>query len=199
MGKSVGTIRRWEKEGKLTSQRTPGGHRMYRESDILKILGIEQNGTRRRVAVYARVSTRKQREAGNLARQIDRLTQYAKEQHYQIIHTFQDMASGLNENRRQLKQLIRAIQAQEIDRVLVEYPDRLARYGYKYLQALAEGYGVRIEILEEKPQKEPQDELVEDLLAIVSSFAARIYGARSHKGKTLKQCVTQVTQGPTPD
>jgi putative resolvase len=62
------TLRRWEKEGKLKALRTPGGHRRYKESQIKKLLGENQgtNNTIKKCVIYARVSTAKQADAGNL-------------------------------------------------------------------------------------------------------------------------------------
>jgi len=195
LGKSTGTIRRWEKEGLIKGTRTPKGHRMFPESEVYRLLGIEgpahQPSQPPRVALYARVSTRKQKEAGKLARQGERLHQYARARGYQIVMDIRDLGSGVNENRRGLKRLITAIQQEELDRVLIEDKDRLARFGYTYLQEIAQGHGVTVEIIEEVPEKEVHDELVEDLIAIVTSFAARLYGRRSKRFQALKQCVTK--------
>ena len=198
LGKSTGTIRRWEKEGLIKGTRTPKGHRMFPESEVLRLLGIEMTAQQPsqplRVALYARVSTRKQKDAGNLDRQGERLQQYARAQGYQIVMDIRDLGSGVNENRRGLKRLITAIQQEELDRVLIEYKDRLARFGYTYLEEIAQGQGVTVEIIEDDPEKELQDDLVEDLIAIVTSFAARLYGRRSKRFQALKQCVTKTTE-----
>ena len=101
------TIRRWEKEGKLKPLRTPGGHRRYKESQIMALIGEEANETGlRRCAVYARVSTAKQAEAGNLQRQKERLITYAVEKDYQVKAIYAEIASGLDENRRELAKLV---------------------------------------------------------------------------------------------
>lgn len=198
LGKSTGTIRRWEKEGLIKGTRTPKGHRMFPESEVRRLLGIETTARQPshppRVALYARVSTRKQKDAGNLDRQGNRLQQYARDHGYQIILDIRDLGSGLNENRRGLKRLLTAIHHQELDRVIIEYKDRLARFGYTYLEELAQGHGVIVEVVEEVPEKGLQDELVEDLIAIVTSLAARLYGQRSKRFQALKQCVMKTAQ-----
>lgn len=66
-------------------------------------------------------------------------------------------------------------------KVVIKYPDRLAQFGYEYLKFILEAYGVEIEIMHPKETGEIQKELAEDLIAIVSSFAARIYEHRSQK------------------
>ncbi len=151
------TIRRWEREGIIKALRTPTGHRLSTEAEIKRDLGINRVETkdseRRRVALYARVSTRKQQQAGNLARQSERLLAYAEKNNYSIQLNIQDLGSGLNENRQGLKRVLQAIHQETIDTILIEYKDRLARFGYQYLEQYAHSYGVTIEVIEEQPRK----------------------------------------------
>ena len=129
------TLRRWEKEGKLIPLRTPGGHRRYKESQIKTLLGEEQDTvTGKNCIIYARVSTAKQADAGNLQRQKERLITYAVEKGYQIAAIYTETASGLNENRRELAKLLKEAPKGNIGTVIIEYKDRLARFGYKYLE-----------------------------------------------------------------
>ena len=203
LNKTTTTIRRWEREGIITAMRTPTGHRLFAETEINRILGIPELdpniSDQRKVAIYTRVSTRKQQQAGNLRRQTERLVAYATEKQYQIQLNVQDLGSGLNEKRRGLKRILQAIQQQEIDLILIEYKDRLARFGYRYLEQFANSYGIGIEVIADQPKKELQTELVEDLLAIVTSFAARLYGHRSQRFQKLKHCVSQNTESSPND
>ncbi|MCL5780588.1 MAG: IS607 family transposase [Firmicutes bacterium] len=182
------TLRRWEKEGKLKPLHTPGGHRRYKESQIMALIGeeITENGSKR-CAVYARVSTTKQAEAGNLQRQKERLITYAVEKGYQVKVVCTEIASGLNENRRELAKLAKIASKNEIDVIVIEYKDRLARFGYKYLEQYYRSCGVEIDIVELDEEKSPQEELVEDMIAIVTSFSARLYGKRG--GRVAKKLV----------
>ena len=95
-----------------------------------------------------------------------------------------EVASGVNENRRGLLKVLNRARRGELDRVVVEYEDRLARFGLGYLRAFLQAFGVELVILNGKERKELGEELAEDLVAIVASFAARIYGKRggSRKG-----------------
>ncbi|MEW6064030.1 MAG: IS607 family transposase [Bacillota bacterium] len=167
------TLRRWEREGKLKPLRTPGGHRRYKESQIMALIGeeITERGTKQ-CAVYARVSTAKQAEAGNLQRQKERLITYAVEKGYQVKAVYSEIASGLNENRRELAKLAKTATKGEIDVIVIEYKDRLARFGYKYLEQYYRLCGIEIDIMESDEDKSPQEELVEDMIAIVTSFSA---------------------------
>jgi predicted site-specific integrase-resolvase len=167
----------------ITSVRTPGGIRRYRVEDIEQILGIikRENNNDRKTILYARVSTRKQEEY--LKNQVKRLEEYAKSHNwnYEII---QEIASGVNENRRGLEKLLNMIERGEVERVVIEYPDRLARFGFNYLKKFLSAFGVKlITINGNNEEKEKTIELAEDLVAIVTSFAAKIYGKRGSKNK----------------
>lgn len=187
------TIRRWEKEEKLKPLRTPGGHRRYKESQIMALIGEEANETGlRRCAVYARVSTAKQAEAGKLQRQKERLITYAVEKDYQVKAIHAEIASGLNENRRELAKLAKTATKDEIDVIIIEYKDRLARFGYKYLEQYFRSYGIEINIVELDEEKSPQEEWVEDMIAIVTRFSARIYGKRG--GREAKKLTERIEQ-----
>ena len=77
----------------------------------------------------------------------------------------------------------------QIEAVFVTYKDRLTRFGFRYLEAFFSSYGCRIETVDAEELKEPKQELVEDLIAIVTSFAGKIYGARSHKKRMIVEAV----------
>ena len=72
--------------------------------------------------------------------------------------------------------------------MVIEYPDRLARFGFNYLKEFFEGFGVELVVINGREgEKERFQELMEDLVAIVSSFAARIYGQRGSKNADRKE------------
>ncbi|ERM91064.1 transposase [Caldanaerobacter subterraneus subsp. yonseiensis KB-1] len=173
------TLINWEKEGLITPVRTPRGIRRYRKEDIEKLLGMIEEKPKPKVVLYARVSTKKQEEY--LRNQIRRLEEYANSQgwQYEVIH---EIASGVNENRRGLLKLLNKIKRGEVEKVVIEYPDRLARFGFEYLKFFMESFGVELIVLNGKENEEDVNkELAEDLIAIVTSFATRIYGKRGGK------------------
>ena len=187
------TLRRWENEGKLKPLRTPGGHRRYKESQVMIMMGEEPvKNDVKRCAIYARVSTAKQAEAGNLQRQKERLITYAVEKGYQVKAIYTEIASGLNENRRELARLAKTAPKDEIDFIIIEYKDRLACFGYKYLEQYYRSYGIEINIVELDEEKSPQEELVEEMIAIVTSFSAKIYGKRG--GRVAKKLTELIEQ-----
>jgi predicted site-specific integrase-resolvase len=177
----------YEKKGLLKSLKTPGGIRRYRVEDIERLLGMLEDKQERvrGTILYARVSTRKQQPY--LENQVRRLEEYAKSRgwEYKII---KEIASGVNENRRGLRKLLNMVKRGEVERVVIEYPDRLARFGFNYLKEFFEGFGVELVVINGREgEKERFQELMEDLVAIVSSFAARIYGQRGSKNADRKE------------
>lgn len=175
------TLINYEKKGLIKPVRTPGGVRRYRVEDIERLLGMLEDKRERvgKTILYARVSTRKQH--AYLENQVQRLEEYAKSKgwEYEVI---KEIASGVNENRRGLQKILNMVKRGEVERVVIEYPDRLARFGFHYLKEFFDGFGVELVVINGKEgEKERVQELMEDLVAIVSSFAARIYGQRGAK------------------
>lgn len=173
---SRSTLINWEKEGIITPVRTPKGRRRYKREDVEKLLGMIEQKLKPKAILYARVSTKKQEEY--LKNQIRRLEEYSNSQGwpYEVIS---EIASGVNENRRGLLKLLNKIKRGEVEKVVIEYPDRLARFGFEYLKFFMESFGVELAILNGKEnEQDVNKELAEDLIAIVTSFAARIYGQR---------------------
>ena len=188
-GVTIKTLKIWDNEGKLKAKfKTPGGHRRYDIDDIEKFIGnsiTENPNTLQNAFIYCRVSTKKQQESGNLIRQKERLVNYCNEKNYQIINIYEEIASGLNDNRRELKKIFRHLD--EVDKIVIEYSDRLARFGYSYLAEFAKAFNVEIEVIEQSENLKPNEEMVNDLVSIVTCFSARLYGVRG--GKKLKQTV----------
>ncbi len=176
------TLLQWEKEGFIHPLKTPKGTRRYLKSDIEHALGLKEHTEPYTTILYARVSTKKQEKY--LQNQIDRLKEYAVSigDSYEVIS---EIASGVNEKRRGLKKLLNQIKNGNVKKVIIEYPDRLARFGYDYLKVFFDSFGVELIVLHaEDDGEDMQKELAEDLIAVVSSFAARIYGRRGGHTKS---------------
>jgi len=174
----------WENQGILTARRTAGGHRRWIEQDIQDLLKIHEIKEVKKYATYSRCSTVKQKE--NLDRQTERLRQHCKDKGYENVKEYSEIGSGLNDNRRQLHKLIDAVLKGEVNHIIVEYKDRLARYCFKFLMRFFEGLGCEIEYLEEKATKDDNEELVQDVLSLFTCFSARLYGKRGGRPKGSK-------------
>jgi len=102
-----------------------------------------------------------------------------------------DVASGLNTGRKGLLKLFKLVEGRSVDVVLITYEDRLTRLGFEYIEEFFSTVGVRIEVVFGEEPKDTQ-ELVEDLISIITSFAGKIYGIRSHKKTVLVQGVKKL-------
>jgi excisionase family DNA binding protein len=175
LGVSTKTLRRWDNSGKIKTFRTEGNHRRIYESEIRR---LQKKPETKNCVIYARVSS------GNIERQLERLVEYARNKGYCLKKVFCETASGLNENRKKLKKLLSMVSSKEVDIVLVEFKDRLARFGYTYLVSFIESHGAKVEVVTDEDEPlEPAQELVEDMLAIVTCFSAKLYGQRSQQFK----------------
>ncbi|QOJ78906.1 IS607 family transposase [Infirmifilum lucidum] len=190
LGISRVTLRSWIRQGKIAAKRV-GKLWMIPEGEIIRILGggSPEGG---RAVIYARVSSRKQEIDGDLERQVERLRLYASARGYKVVGVVTDVASGLNEDREGLERVMEMAKAKQFDILLVEFRDRLARFGFEYLRRYFEAFGVRVEAVEEGEEKSYMEELVEDFASIITSFAAEIYGKRSRKFQEVKRYVRNV-------
>ena len=183
LGISKPTLIRKIKSGEIKAYRVGKEYRVP-ESEIKRIL---EGKIPDKVVIYARVLSRDQKE--DLERQVEYLKNYCSSKGYHVTKILTDISSGLNENRRGLKQLFKLVESGEVGKVVITYKDRLTRFGFKYLEQYFNSHGVEIEVIFDDEEKTPEKELVEDLLAIVTSFAGKLYGARSHKKKRLVEAV----------
>lgn len=181
MGVTTRTLRSWDKSGKIKCVRTESGHRRVPQSEIERLKGT----TGRTVAlVYARCSTQKQ--VDNLERQVGRLLEYANTTGYKV-ELYKDIGSGLNENRKQFCRMMKRLSSEEVACVIVEYKDRISRYGFETFKRYCESLKVQVTVLRDAEPKGFEQELAEDMIALIASFSARMYGRRSSIGRKKKE------------
>ncbi len=106
-----------------------------------------------------------------------------------------DIGSGLNEDRRGFKKVLKLAVEKRISKVVVAYPDRLTRFGFETLRELLCAFGVEVVVLN-REDKDPREELVEDLITIISHFAEKLYGMRSHKYKEVVESARKLVEDP---
>lgn len=184
------TIRTWDKQGKLKAVKTPGGHRRWRLSDIKAFQGIvsvEKPDVEELIAIYGRVSSHDQKQKGDLDRQIGRLATYCNKKKYKVVHTLQDVGSGMSDSRPRLNQLFKLVESHAITKVVVEHKDCLTRFNFGVYERFFNSHGVVIENTEDKREKSYEQELVDDMISLMSSFSAKIYGKRSAENRRKKK------------
>ena len=185
------TVRKWIKAGKIAAIRVGNEARIPR-SEIERLAG-KTGG--RVLVLYGRVSGHGQKE--DLDTQLQRLQAWAAtERRGQETLVLSDIGSGLKASRRQLQRLLTLICADKVAEVAITYEDRLTRFGQEYLELLFESFGVTLTVLDPGEEKTPEQELTEDMLALLASFSGRLYGMRSHKQKELLKCAQAVINNP---
>ncbi len=181
LGVSITTLRRWEEAGKIVPERTANGHRRY---DLAKLTGIVPRLERseKLTICYARVSSHDQKQ--DLHRQIELLESFCSCNgwSYEII---KDLGSGMNCRKPGLCQLIKRICNGDVGRLVLTHKDRLLRFGADLVFSLCEIFGTEIVIINTSEESSFEDELVADVLEIITVFSARLYGSRSRKNKKL--------------
>ena len=182
LGVSTQTLRRWEKEGKISSpMRTEGNQRRY---DLNKIAPLKRNTSdiERQTIAYARVSSHDQKD--DLQRQKKILEMYCAAQgwNYQIIA---DLGSGMNYRKKGLKKLLDGIMDAHVGRLVLTHKDRLLRFGAELIFSICESRAVEVVIINQGDEPSFEEELAQDVLEIITVFSARLYGSRSRKNKKL--------------
>ncbi len=176
LGRSPQTIRRWETEGKLQAKRLPSGHRYFDESDVRLMRGGAPKTCD--VVVYCRVSSAGQKD--DLASQVRAMEAYCLGAGIAVDEWIQEIGGGMNFKRKRFLSLVDRIQRGEVRLLLVAHKDRLMRFGFDLFAHLADENGCEIVVVNQESLS-PEQEMVEDLLAIVQTFSCRLHGMRKYK------------------
>jgi excisionase family DNA binding protein len=183
-GMSRSGVIKWIREGKIKAIEINGRWRIP-YSEVERLLS---GGKVKQVAIYARVSSNTQKD--DLERQLNALRDWVKKTLGEVsVIEVKDIGSGLKEDRRGLRKLLELAKRRQIDAIVVAYKDRLTRFGFEYLVELFKAYGVNVFVAFQEEPKDYTQELAEDFVEIVRSFASRIYGHRSHKYEKVVKCV----------
>ena len=181
LGVSAQTLRNWDKKGKLHPHHTSSnGYRYHSHEQLNQVMNIKPN-LDRIVIGYCRVSSNKQKD--DLERQIENMKLYliAQGKPFKIIS---DIGSGINYKKKGLQELIKLISQNKVEKVVVLYKDRLLRFGFELVEYIASLHNCDIEIID-NTEKTEQQELVEDLVKIITVFSCKLQGKRANKAKKL--------------
>lgn len=129
-----------------------------------------------RVAIYSRVSSNEAKK--DLERQKQRLESYAINFGYNIVYSVKEVGSGMNDSRSKLSKLL---MQDDWDVLIVENKDRLTRFGFNYIELLLNKYGKKIVVVNQT--SDDKTDIMNDLISIIYSFSARMYGLRKRKNK----------------
>jgi putative resolvase len=192
-GVSVKTVRRWADAGKLRFERSPSGHRRFYLADIKRIAPRDLNQLENRITInYARVSSHDQKD--DLNRQIQVLEAFSAANGWQY-ETISDLGSGLNYTKKGLQKLLKRIMQGDVGRLVLTHKDRLLRFGSELVFAMCEEFETEVVIINKSIEETSfEQELVTDMIELITVFSARLYGSRSRKNQKLIDNVAQAVQ-----
>lgn len=178
------TLKSWKDKGILSYKKLSDKKILYDIDSVLNNSDINDN---RLNVIYARVSNTKQHN--DLLNQIELVKSYCITNGIKISKVYQDIASGMNENRKDFNILINDVISGKIKNIYISFKDRLTRFGFDYFKNLFQKYNVNITILDEleESNKTFQDELTEDLISIIHHFSMKLYSNRRKKLKEIEK------------
>ena len=139
------------------------------------------------VALYARVPSADHK--ADLERQLGRLADDASRERLTVIRSVSEIGSGLNGHR---AKVMRLLADPAVRTIVVEPRDRLARFGAEYIEAALAAAGRKLVVVD---QAERKDDLVPDMVDVLTSFCARLYGRRAAKNRAEKAVAAAATGG----
>src|SRR3989440_5327936 len=182
IGRTTNTMQKWDREGKLSAHRNPITNRRYYTHDqFLAYRGLVAQEQGLTIA-YTRVSGVAQKP--DLANQVHALEAYCKQRSLPVDEWMSDIGSGLNYKRKQFNRLMEMVELGQVRRLVIAHKDRLVRFGYGYFEAFCQRHNTEIIVMNGETMS-PEQELVQDLIAIITVFGARLHGLRSYK-KAIK-------------
>lgn len=185
LGVTTNTVRTYDREGKIKTVRSDGGHRLIPRESLIEFLKqkdllLDDSVPNRRDVIYARVSSYDQKN--DLDRQALYIVEHCDNLQNPLI--LKEIGSGLNDRRKQLQKLLEMVMADEVRTVYVTYKDRLTRFGFNYLETVFGLKGVNIVVLNNPMgEKNVEKELVDDMMSLIASFSGKLYGLRSGKNR----------------
>lgn len=180
LGLSVKTLQRWDRDGILKANRTPTDRRYYTYDQYLHFKGIQTENDIRNVVIYARVSTRNQKD--DLKNQVEFLKQFCNSKGIIVNQCIEDFGSGLNYNRKKWNKLLEEVMENKIKTIVISNKDRFIRFGFDWFEKFCEKFNTKIIIVNNEILSQ-NEELVQDIISILHIFSCRLYGLRKYKNQ----------------
>lgn len=183
---NVKTIQRWDREGIFKCERTHTNRRVVNRDNLITLLNdrgmlFNDEAAQKRDVIYARVSTYGQMAKGDLDRQVSFLAQEIKDLKNPIV--LLEIGSWLNDKRTKLNQLLDIVLQDKVDRIFITSKNRLTIFGFSYLEKICDYHNVKIVVIKDiDKEKSIQEELTEDMMALMASLSDKLYGIKSKEG-----------------
>lgn len=176
-------------------ERRKKGQLKFKKVNEVFFYWLEENietDTSRYNVIYCRVSNTKQKD--DLDKQEQVLKEYAISNGFKVDYIFKDIASGMNESRKDLNELIKLVVENKVNKVFISYKDRLTRFGYNYFEYIFKMFGTEIEVVNLTKEEDFQTELTQDLISIIHHFSMKMYSNRRKELNALKKVLQQESE-----
>jgi predicted site-specific integrase-resolvase len=183
LGVSVKTLQRWDRDGILKANRTPTDRRYYTYGQYLQFKGMQAENDIRDIVIYARVSTKNQKD--DLRNQVEFLKQFCNAKGIIVNQCIEDFGSGLNYNRKQWNKLLDEVMENKVKTIVISSKDRFVRFGYDWFEEFCKKFGTEIIIVNNEALS-PNEELVQDIISILQVFSCRLYGLKKYKKQIME-------------
>ena len=183
LGKTVKTLQRWDNNGVMLATRTLTGRRVYTLEQLRRATGLGDEQRDRVVIAYCRVSSQAQKS--DLKNQRRVVEDFCVARAIANVEFIEEIGGGLNFKRPAFLKLIDRIVAGDVSKLVIAHKDRLARFGFDLLSHLCRVHQCELLVLNSE-QLSPEQEMVQDLMAITHCFSSRLYGLRNYR-KAIKE------------
>lgn len=180
LGVSVKTLQRRDRDGILKANRTPTVRRYYTYDQYLQFKGIQTGNDIRDIVIYARVSTRNQKD--DLQNQVEFLKQFCNAKGIIVNQCIEDFGSGLDYNRKKWNKLLDEVMENKIKSIVISNKDRFIRFGYDWFEKFCEKFKTKIIVVNNETLS-PNEELVQDIISILHVSSCKLYGLRKYKNQ----------------
>lgn len=180
------TLMNWRNTWKIKYKKITRKTFLYDDSEIIWETNIE-----RKSVYYARVSTTKQSE--DLKEQIKLLKKFMINDWVKTIDWYSEIVSWINEDRKELKNLLSEVKEWKIDKIYITYEDRLSRFGFWYLQYFCHLFNTKIIVIMNE-ETDSQNEIANDLISIIHHYSMKLYSNRRKKFNEIKWILWDIWQ-----
>lgn len=186
--RSRATLQRWDRTGVLVASRTPTNRRFYTRAQLDNFLGVNLPVEKKKIVAYCRVSSQAQRP--DLKNQRSIVVDFCKVKGFANVEHIEEIGGGLNFKRPLFLKLIDSVISGEVSHLVVAHRDRLARFGFQLIQHLCQEHDCELLVIDDE-KVSPEQEMIQDMLAIVHCFSARLCGLRNYRKALKKALVTK--------
>ena len=167
------TLVKYVKNKEIRVVELPNGFYDYNDEDVYRKAGLADE---RYNVIYARVSTPKQKT--DLQNQVKTLTEYCNRNGVKVSKSYQDVASGMNFDRKQFKTLLDDVLSFKVSHIYVTYKDRLSRISFDMFKRLFSEFGCEIVVINDTEDKADETEIFEEIISMLHCFAMKMYSRR---------------------